>query len=139
MKKGSGHGRGGKCGGDLASVGAEAYDQAAEFGRFMALVGLCIGGFVGFVLFCIGIYILVKKPSMTETVKTTDANGKPVTTTKPGSSKTTGYVFIAFGIIIPILAYVHYYIVTRFKMAAAATGVGDAVGVGDAAFDSFSS
>ncbi len=124
-----------KSAGDLTGVGAQAYDTAADFGRFMSLVGLFVGGFLGLLFIGLGIYLLNNNVPMTKTVNTTDENGKVVTTTQPGNSKTPGYILLGFGIFILIIACLQYYIIRRFKIAAAASGVGNAFGFGDAAFN----
>lgn len=119
-------------GGNLAGVAQGAYDEAAAFGRFMAIVGMVTGCIIGSLLIVFGIYFIFKKPDVTAAkTSTSTANGAA----QPPNYTAIGAIMILLGIFIMGGSILHWYIVTRFKMAAAASGTGDAIGFADAAFD----
>jgi flagellar basal body-associated protein FliL len=126
-----GKGRGG------AGMLEKTYEEAAAFGRLMAVIGLVVGCVVGVLCIGGGIYLLIKKPvhKSTSTVSH-DESGKPVTVPIPEtsqSSKPLAIFLIVFGILVAIGMIIRWYIVTQYKFAAAASGVGDAIGItGDA-------
>ena len=60
--------------GDRAmNVGQKAYDGAAEYGTFMAFVGMITGGLISFILIGIGGYLLATKAKYSATVSGTVA------------------------------------------------------------------
>lgn len=166
-----------KKGGDLAN---NIYDGAAEYGRFMAIIGLIIGCLIATIMIVGGVVLLFKKNKYTQIISgditksqcnninnsiscslsaqyivgdesnqkyTIDntMNGKTYynvgdkiniyydpnnpglsSTNKPISFVLIGSILIIIALLIICGVSLNYYIVNRYKFAAAATGVGDA-------------
>ncbi len=110
-------------GGDLAGIAQGAYDEAAAFGRFMAVVSLVVGCFIGSILIAGGLYLVFKKPVVDPKSKTEQNN----------SRMWMGAAMIIFGLLVMGGSIAYWYMITHFKMAAAATATGEIVGLADGA------
>ena len=112
-----------ESGGDIEDLASDAYDGAAAFGRFMAYVSLFVGCLFGAIFFIIGLLIIFKKPaSESDATKSTQP---------PKSNVVPGIVMCIFGLVIMLITIVYWYMVTSYKIAAAATGVGNAAAIID--------
>lgn len=160
----------------------QLYDSTADFGVFMALVGLIGASITGFVMICIALYLIfnngthskqteakvieskcdIYKNSKNKTHKDCNntvkyninneeyeniistnkvfANNSTVqivydpknpndSLIKTGMRRTFAYILIGLAVIIVIAAVIRYYIVKTYKVAAAATGVGEAASI----------
>ena len=127
-----------KKGGDFGQIANDAYDGAAAFGLFMAVLELWAGCIIGLILIGFGIYFLVKKPSPSTPPSSGSKQSPSTPPSTPATTQSTttlGLILIGVGLVIAIIAIVHWYIVKTYKFAAAASGVGDAVGIVDQTFD----
>jgi len=165
-----------KRGGDLNAIGQEVYEGTASLGRFMAWVGLVVGGFISLILIVIGLVILIKKDNHSaktvakvkaaECKANTDNRGattiscqltitynvdgkeyeKQMSTTgkmvnkedtmeirydpsnpdnfTDSNRKVVGWILLCIGLIILGVSIFQWYVATRYKMGAAAHGVG---------------
>ena len=160
----------------------QMYDSTADFGVFMALLGLIGASFIGCIMIGIAIYLIVyngthskqteanvvhskcniyKTPKnkthkdCNTTVKYNvnnkdyeniistnnlfaknskvkivyDPNNPNDSHMRTGMRKIIAYVLIALAVIIIFTAVIRYYIVKTYKVAAAATGVGEAASI----------
>lgn len=158
------------------------YDSTADFGVFMALLGLIGASITGFIMICIALYLIfnngthskqteakvieskcdIYKNSKNKThreCKTTinynvnskeyeniistdnllsknskvnivyDPNNPEDSLKKTGMRRTFAYILIGLAIVMIVAAVIRYYIVKTYKVAAAATGVGEAASI----------
>ena len=112
-------------GGDIENIASDAYDGAAAFGRFMAYVSLFVGCLFGAIFFIIGLVIIFAKPAAATESDATKS------TESQKSNVVPGIIMCIFGIVISLISIVYWYMVTTFKIAAAATGVGNAAAIID--------
>ena len=170
----------------------QIYDSTADFGVFMALLGLIGASVIGFIMFCVGIYLIftngthskktqanvmnskcdIYKDNKNRTHKDCNTtlqytvNGKEYENTlqtsklqskgtsveilynpenpsdsvmKTGARRIVAYILIGVSLLIVAGAIIRYYIVKNYKVAAAATGVGEAASIVSAPFQSSSS
>ena len=170
----------------------QIYDSTADFGVFMALLGLIGASVIGSIMFSIGIYLIFTKGTHSKevsgkvlqskcdiyrnsknktrkdcntTVKYT-VDGKDYenivstnklklkdstidlvynpkepsdSVAKTGARRFGAYILIGISLLMVIGAIIRYYIVKTYKVAAAATGVGEAASIVATPFQSSSS
>jgi len=167
----------------------QVYDSTADFGVFMALLGLIGASFIGCIMLGVSIYLIVNngthskqteanvthskcdiyKNSKNKThkdcnttvkykvndkdyeniISTTnlfskdskvkivyDPNNPNDSLMKTGMRRIIAYVLIGLAVVIIAAAVIRYYIVKTYKVAAAATGVGEAASIVAAPFQS---
>ena len=167
----------------------QIYDSTADFGVFMALLGLIGASITGFIMICIALYLIfnngthskqtganvvyskcdIYKNSKNKTHKdcnTTvkyninneeyeniistnklfaknstvqivyDPKNPNDSRIKTGMRRTLAYILIVLAVIIVVAAVIRYYIVKTYKVAAAATGVGEAASMFASPFQS---
>lgn len=167
----------------------QLYDSTADFGVFMAVLGLIGASITGFIMICIALYLIfnngthskqseanvieskcdIYKDSKNKThrkCRTTvnynvnskeyeniistdnllsknskvnivyDPNNPEDSLKKTGMRRILAYVLIGLALVTIVAAVIRYYIVKTYKVAAAATGVGEAASIFGTPFQS---
>ena len=101
------------------SIGNQLYSGAATVGRIGALVGAIVGTIFGLLFLAAGIWLLVKKPQMTDT-----KTGKKIS---KSSDTKLGGVFIGVSLLVIMIAWGSYYLTRKSKGFAAIEGASDII------------